>query len=132
MEGIQGWVMVILTFIFLALYASALLGWLRPVSDVTMITRLEPLIFVIIGYYFGRLPSESTEHALALEMDRRSKLLEACQFSKEAVEKERDVAEEKARNVRTILCSPSADLENGGDPQYLTAAVRTVVQIIDS
>ena len=30
-------------------------GMLKPLADEKMALRLEPIIFVIIGYYFGRL-----------------------------------------------------------------------------
>lgn len=102
-EALKGWVMVTLTFLFVSLYTSALIGWLRPLADVTMITRLEPIIFVIIGYYFGRLPAQVNEKTLKAEIDRHSKRTDASQHSKEAAEKERVAMEEKIKNARIAL-----------------------------
>lgn len=102
-ETLKGWVMVILTLLFVGLYASALIGWLRPLADVTMITRLEPIIFVIIGYYFGRLPAQATEKTLKEEIDRHAKRTDASQHAKETAEKEREVMEEKIKNAKIAL-----------------------------
>ena len=77
MNNYKSWVMVILTLIFVVLYTVALLGWLKPLSDVTMVMRLEPIIFVIIGYYFGRLPSQQNEETLKEEISRQTKKADA-------------------------------------------------------
>jgi len=55
-DALKNWIMVVLTLIFISLYGAALIGWLKPLADDRMVMRLEPIIFVIIGYYFGRLP----------------------------------------------------------------------------
>ena len=63
-EALKGWMMIGLTITFVGLYTAALTGLLRPLTDVIVIARLEPLIFVILGYYFGRLPSQYNEKIL--------------------------------------------------------------------
>jgi hypothetical protein len=68
-----------------------------------MLTRLEPVIFVIIGYYFGRLPALQNERTLREEISRDGKKLDAMRYAKEQAEKERDVIEERIRNVRVAL-----------------------------
>jgi hypothetical protein len=95
--------MICITLIFVSLYAAALFGWLRPLSDVTMITRLEPIIFVIAGYYFGRLPGQTIEGSLKEEIVRQSQRTYAMQHAKELAEKERDTIEERAKNARLAL-----------------------------
>ncbi|MCY7375244.1 MAG: hypothetical protein LH472_04650 [Pyrinomonadaceae bacterium] len=95
--------MVILTLIFVVLYTGALLGWLKPLSDVTLVTRLEPLIFTIIGYYFGRLPAQQNEETLKDEINRQTKKADAAQNSREQTQQEREALEEKLKNVQTIL-----------------------------
>ena len=52
-EALKNWIMVVLTLIFILLYGAALIGWLKPLADEKMVMRLEPIIFVIIGYYFS-------------------------------------------------------------------------------
>ena len=142
--GLRGWVMIWLTLIFVTLYAAALFGWLRPLSDVTMITRLEPIIFVIAGYYFGRLPGQSIERALKEEIVRWSKRTDAIQHAKELAEKERDAIEERAKNARIALSAYEVDLSKGGAmeklgidtrPAYIPVpkeSVRIAVKILDS
>jgi len=65
-DTLKNWIMVVLTLIFISLYGAALVGWLKPLADEKMVMRLVPIIFVIIGYYFGRLP-EFVDQASALE-----------------------------------------------------------------
>src|SRR4051812_4342896 len=56
--ALKNWLMVALTLVFVLLYGAALVGWLKPLSDEKARTRFEPIIFVIIGYYFGRMPAK--------------------------------------------------------------------------
>ncbi len=103
--SLRGWVMIALTLIFIILYASALTGWLKPLADEKMIVRLEPIIFVIIGYYFGRLPSQQNEDTLKGEIDRQTKKSDALQQSKERAQLLSEALEEKVKNVRAALSS---------------------------
>lgn len=104
-NALRGWVMVALTLIFVLLYASALIGWLKPLADEKMIVRLEPIIFVIIGYYFGRLPSQQNENTLKGEINRQTQKADAAQHSKEQAQQMREALEEKVKNVRAALTS---------------------------
>jgi hypothetical protein len=148
-EGLKGWTMVLLTMIFVALYLAALTGWLRPLSDVTMITRLEPIIFVIIGYYFGRLPAQQNERTYKDEINRNIKRADAGQCAKEQAERDRDVIEERLKNVKVALVSKG---DQGGDRwsqidsssrnssgsekrpsiDYPTANIETAIRILSS
>jgi len=47
-----------------------------------MIARIEPIIFVIVGYYFGRLPSQQNEKALKEEISRQTQRADAAQHAK--------------------------------------------------
>jgi hypothetical protein len=104
-EVLKGWTMVVLTFGFVMLYGCALLGWLKPLSDVSMITRLEPIIFVIIGYYFGRLPAQQNEKTLKDEIGHQTQKADAAQHAKETALQSREAAEEKLKNVSAALTS---------------------------
>lgn len=104
-DALKGWTMVVLTFVFVVLYGSALLGWLKPLSDVSMITRLEPIIFVIIGYYFGRLPAQQNEKTLKDEIGRQTQKADAAQHAKETALQSREAVEEKIKNVSAALTS---------------------------
>ena len=71
-EILKNWIMVVLTLVFIALYGAALVGWLKPLTDDKLVLRLEPIIFVIIGYYFGRLLGQQNEKTLKQEIGRQT------------------------------------------------------------
>jgi len=104
-NALRGWVMVALTLLFVLLYASALIGWLKPLADEKLIVRLEPVIFVIIGYYFGRLPSQQNENTLKGELNRQRQRAESAQLAKEQAQQGREALEEKVRNAIAALVS---------------------------
>jgi hypothetical protein len=109
LEPIKSWVMVFLTLIFIILYGLALLGKLRPLADASMVTRLEPLIFIIIGYYFGRLPGEENEKILRDELHRQILRADAAQSAKETALQSREALDEKIKNARTALDKASTE-----------------------
>ena len=102
-NALRSWVMVALTLLFLLLYGAALVGWLKPLADDKMVARLEPIIFVIIGYYFGRLPSQQNESTLKEEISRQTQRADAAHHAKEQVQQAREALEEKMKNVRAAL-----------------------------
>jgi hypothetical protein len=104
-NALKGWVMIALTLTFVALYSAALTGWLRPLADEKMVTRLEPIIFVIIGYYFGRLPAQQNEKTLKDEIGRQTQKADAAQHAKEQSQQSREALEEKIKNARAALAS---------------------------
>jgi hypothetical protein len=136
-DSLKAWVMVALTFVFVLLYGAALLGLLKPLSDVTMITRLEPIIFVIVGYYFGRLPAQQNEKTLKDEIGRQTQKADAAQHAKEQAQQSREAVEEKLKNVRAILTkaplqkSAAAGLE-GNDRNAVQSSVHAVLSILNS
>ena len=102
-EAIKNWIMVLLTLLFVVLYGLALLGKLRPLADASMVARLEPLVFIIIGYYFGRLPGEENEQTLRDEIGRQTQRADAAQQAKETALQSREALDEKIKNARTAL-----------------------------
>lgn len=95
--------MVILTLIFVLLYAAAFTGKFDPLKDNTMLLRLEPITFILIGYYFGRMPSRQNEQSLKDEIARQTQKADAAQYAKEKALQEREMLEEKIKNARTAL-----------------------------
>lgn len=104
---LKNWVMIALTLIFVVFYAAALTGWLKPLADEKMVIRLEPIIFVIIGYYFGRLPAQQNEKTLKEEISRQTQKADAAQHAKEQSLKTGEALEEKLKNVRATLATAS-------------------------
>jgi len=107
-DALKSWVMVVLTLVFVALYGAALFGWLKPLTDDKMVMRLEPIIFAIIGYYFGRLPAQQNERTLKQEINRQTQRADASQSAKEQALQSNEALEEKVKNVRAALSSESA------------------------
>ena len=112
-ETLKEWMMIVLTFAFVILYGLALIGKLRPLADLSIVSRLEPIIFVIIGYYFGRLPGQQNEMTLKREIGRQILRAEAAQHAKETALQSREALDEKVKNARTALASsPLVDDSN--------------------
>ena len=111
-ETIKEWLMVVLTLVFVVLYGLALVGTLKPLADLSMVSRLEPILFVLIGYYFGRLPAQQNEQTLKNEIDRQSKRAEAAQQARETALQSRDALDEKLKNARTALATRPAEGSN--------------------
>jgi hypothetical protein len=104
-DALKNWIMVVLTLIFVVLYGAALIGWLKPLADEKMVMRLEPIIFVIVGYYFGRLPAQQNEKTLKQEINRQTQRADASQSAKEQALQSGEALEEKIKNVKAALNS---------------------------
>ncbi|MGB8508205.1 MAG: hypothetical protein WCD76_07365 [Pyrinomonadaceae bacterium] len=107
---LKSWVMVLLTLLFVAFYGAALGGWLKPLSDERMVTRLEPIIFVIIGYYFGRLPAQQNEKTLKDEIGRQTQRSDAAHHAKEQAQQASEAFEERIKNVKATLASSAPNM----------------------
>lgn len=138
-DALKGWIMVALTLIFVVLYAAALFGLIKPLADISVVTRLEPIIFVIIGYYFGRLPAQANENTLKNEIIRQTQKTDAAQQIKEKTAQEREVLEEKIRNTQIALTphashqlTKSASVAGGANANSPNQAVDIAIKILDS
>lgn len=130
-EIIKDSLMVIITLIFVLLYAAAFTGKLDPLKDNTMMLRLDPLIFILIGFYFGRFPSRQNEISLKDEIARQTQKADVAQYAKEKVQIEREMLEEKIKNARTALKAiVSADTNQNRIAE--SQAFKTAVGILDS
>lgn len=118
--ALKNWGITLLAAIFVLLYGAALMGWIKPLSDDQAVKRLEPIIFVIVGYYFGRLPAQQTEKTLKGEIERQTQKADAAQHAKEQALQARETLEEKIKNARVSLTS-SADA-GAASPFFAAAA----------
>ena len=103
--------MVFITLGFVVLYGLALVGKLKPLADASMVSRLEPIIFVFIGYYFGRLPAQPNETTLRKEISRQINRADAAQSNREQIIQSREALEEKLKSVNAALDLASGVLE---------------------
>lgn len=110
--------MVILTLIFVLLYSAAFTGKFDPLKDNTMLLRLEPITFILIGFYFGRMPSWQNERSLKDEIERQTQKADAAQYSKEKLQQEREALEEKIKNVKASLTPLFSESSNKSSVEY--------------
>lgn len=137
-DALKSWIMVLLTLALVLLYAAALIGWIKPLVDEKMALRLEPIIFVIIGYCFGRLPAQQNEQTLKEEISRHAQKVDATQRAKEQALEAVAALEEKVKNV-TAAVAPVASrkrLEERSGPQRadetLNGSLVAVLEILNS
>jgi hypothetical protein len=105
-ENLRTWVMVILTFLFVAVYLGALLGWIpgpTAKQDPQTLGRIETILFVIIGYYFGRLPVAATEKTLKDQIHHQTGKAENAEQAKTEALQEKQGLQEKLKNTRATL-----------------------------
>jgi hypothetical protein len=136
-DVLKNWVMVFLTLGFVALYGLALIGKLKPLADVSIVARIEPIIFVIIGYYFGRLPAQQNENSLKHELGRQTQRADAAQHAKEQALQNREALEERTKNLRATLANPyrASTTESSAvnsEQAHCRHALDTAIKILDS
>jgi|SoiMethySBSTD1v2_1073268.scaffolds.fasta_scaffold04711_5 hypothetical protein len=102
-DAIRVWVMAIVSLGFVVLYGLALLGKIKTIADPAVLTRVEPLVFVIIGYYFGRIPGQQNEQSLKKEIGRLSDRANAAQQAMVSARELSGTLDEKVKNARTAL-----------------------------
>lgn len=108
---------IFLALVFVVLYAAAFAGKLDPLRDSTMLLRLEPPIFILIGFCLARIQTRRAERTLAIEIERQTKRADAAQFSRESAIQEREVLEEKIRNASIAI--------DGNDQKTATRILRS-------
>src|ERR1043166_6197504 len=121
-DTLKNWIMVVLTLIFITLYGAALTGLLKPLADEKMVMRLEPIIFVIVGYYFGRLPGQQNEKTLQQEIGRQTQRADAAQSAKEQAQQSNEALEEKVKNLKATLSSQAATFATPSGSHTLRSA----------
>lgn len=101
LEKIRSWTMVGLTALFVVLYVLALLGRFPETKDSFALQKLEPILFAIVAYYFGRVPGQKAEAALDEEQNQRK------QAETRATEQKVEAAKanEKIQNAKAALAS---------------------------
>ena len=137
-DVIKGWLMILLTVAFVVLYGLALMGRIRPLADISIVSRIEPIIFVIIGYYFGRSPATQNERTLKDEITRQTQKADAAQYAKEQALQSREVFEEKLKNVKIALSRTASNLSStrnaaaNGQQEELKQSIDTALVILKS
>jgi hypothetical protein len=128
-DPLKSWTMVFITLGFVVLYGLALIGKLKPLADASMVSRLEPIIFVFIGYYFGRLPAQPNETTLRNEIARQINRADAAQSNREQIIQSREALEEKLKSVTAALDLASGILESEPEANKSDLGARSAREI---
>lgn len=126
-DVLKDWFTVILLLVFVLFYSLAFAGKLDPLKDNSMLLRFEPIIFILVGYYFGCVQTRHGERFFQDEIARQVQRADAAQFAKEKAQQERDALEERMRNARRAL--KASDM--AARPTELKA-IATTLKILDS
>ncbi len=111
-------VVVALTALFVVLYVLAIVGNRWSPND-SAVRLLQPIVYVIIGYFFGRMPSEANEKAQRAETDRQAGNANAAREAERAGATKQARLETKIRGAQALLSSP--DLGIGGTQSEFAA-----------
>lgn len=98
-------VVVVLTIIFVALYVIGLSGWFAFTPNDKVVGPVAPIIAVIIGYYFGRLPSEKTEKSLQQQVNQRSQEAAQARNAHQQAATDRERLATKIEDAKAALSS---------------------------
>lgn len=104
-ETLRSWTILFLMLAFVTLYALVLIGILRPVTDITVITRIEPIVFIVIGFLFGRLPAGCPRQSPENENARHSTRVDTAQDCANKLETGGKGFDEKLASVRAVSMS---------------------------
>lgn len=116
-DGPRTWMMVILTAVFVLLYIGALFGLISGADTpqkLQTLTRIESIVFVIIGYYFGRLPAQATEKTLKGEIERQTQKADQAEEKKSNAEGDKRALQEKVKNAKAALGSTLPEAPQAG------------------
>lgn len=98
-DSLKTWTIALITITFLVLYALFLVGKIPPENS----QYLQPVFLVIVGYYFGRVPSAQVESTLKEQVATHANAAAAArQLEKKAVVGQATL-EEKIRNASLTL-----------------------------
>jgi hypothetical protein len=95
--------MLPLTFIFILLYGLALFGLTPGHTDDKVIGHVEPIVTIIIGYYFGRRPSKENEQTLKQQLAERTLRADDATNAKVVAESDRAATAAKLEAVKAAL-----------------------------
>ncbi len=104
MENFKSWIVVILTFVFIACYLDGLFGsQVTPNKDI--VNALGPIVAVIIGYYFGRMPSEKVENSLKEQANQKTTEARQAQEERATALEQKSKLSQKVQDAISALSS---------------------------
>jgi hypothetical protein len=122
----KDWVVVVLTAVFVILYVLALAGLLQPPSNDKLVVQIAPIISLMIGYYFGRIPGEKTEQTLQQHVNDTRNQRQQAEDQRNQAQNERNEAVEQRERLATRIVDAKAALSAAAPaapPQQLAATL---------
>ena len=101
-DPVKQWSVVCLTGLFVVLYVMGVTGVPWSPND-AILKVVHPILAVIIGYYFGRMPSERTEQTLKREITRTTQEATAAKAAQVEAERNATRQREKVENAKSVL-----------------------------
>jgi hypothetical protein len=139
-------VIIFLTIVFVALYVLGITGWwtaLTPNKDV--IGPVAPIVAVIIGYYFGRMPAEKNEKALQHQVNQKTQEASEAREEQKETRSDRDKLSAKVDAAKAALGAAAPEAEptalattlsgptsHALDPAATRSAVVAALKVLDS
>ena len=127
-ETMRSWVMMVLTFLFVLIYIGALAGLIpspNTKQDPQTLSRIESIVFVIIGYYFGRLPAQATEQSLKEQVNHQTGKADQAEQDKTAALQDKQGLLEKVKNAKAALSAAMPEAQTEGLSANLSKASPT-------
>jgi hypothetical protein len=138
-------IIVVLTIIFVALYVAGFAGWPKLAPDKEVIGPVAPIVAVIIGYYFGRVPSEKNEKSLQQQVNPRTQEAEHARNEQQQAQTDSTRLATKVIAARAALsaAAPAAPPDglastlsgaagDAPDPEAIRQAAISALQVLDS
>ena len=134
---------VLLTIVFVGLYVAGFVGWPSFATNKEVVEPIGPIVAVIIGYYFGRLPAAKNEQSLQQQVNQRTQEAEQARAAHQAAQSASDKALAKLDAAKAALSSAaprsaphelSATLSDpaGQDAAALRGAVVSTLKVLES
>lgn len=128
-DSLKSWTMAIITLVFVALYALSLAGKAGLASEA--LNNLQPIVFVIIGYYFGRLPSQPVETALQEQIRSQGTREDAARSAEKKAATDLVASEERMKTTMAILETGRSKIGSEAS-ETGSAFVETAIKVLNS
>lgn len=92
-----------ISIVFVLLYVAALLGWGGLAPNKEALAFIQPVVWVIIGYYFGRVPGERNESRLKEQADQNGDAAKSATKTASEARARLVATETRLAAARTVL-----------------------------
>jgi uncharacterized membrane protein YraQ (UPF0718 family) len=121
MDNLKSWIVVVLTAIFVVCYLAALFGWQATPND-KIVSALAPIVAVIIGYFFGRAPSEKIENSLKEQVNQKDQEARDARNAQSTADSRRTALQQIVNDAVSALGISSPNTAHGNLVATLSGA----------